>query len=91
VALPLAALGWLLLGASRGGWKVTEKWVSRWRWRLLAAAAGVGLAVFLLLPKVEIVSRSTGSYEEGRARSFPQSGSGARWEPARLQSEALTM
>jgi len=60
VALPLAALSWLLLGASQGGWKVTEKWISRWRWRLVAVAAGVGLAVFLLLPKVEVVSRAAG-------------------------------
>ena len=69
VALPLAALGWLLLGASRGGWNVTEKWISRWRWRLLAVAAGVGLAVFLLLPKVEIVSRSVGNEDIRRTSS----------------------
>jgi hypothetical protein len=91
VALPLAALGWLLVGTSRGGWNVTEKWISRWRWRLLAVAAGVGLAVFLLLPKVEIVSRPVGSYEEDRVRSFPKSGSAAISEPARLQRDALTM
>jgi len=54
VALPLAALTWLLLGASRGAWAVNEKWISRWRWRALAAAISVGLAVFLLMPKVEI-------------------------------------
>jgi hypothetical protein len=57
VALPLAVLSWLLIGTSRGGWNVSERWISRWRWRFLAVAAGVGLAVFLLLPKVEIVSR----------------------------------
>ena len=91
VALPLAALGWLLLGASRGGWNVTEKWISRWRWRLLAGAAGVGLAVFLLLPKVEIVSSSDGSSKDVRAPSFPESGRAARSEPARLQSAALKM
>ena len=66
VALPLAALSWLLLGASQGGWKVTESWISRWRWRLLATSVGVGLAVFLLLPKVEVVTNSAGSGEEGR-------------------------
>jgi hypothetical protein len=66
VALPLAALSWLLLGASRGGWNVTESWISRWRWRLLATAAGVGLAVFLLLPKVEVVTHAPGYPEEGR-------------------------
>jgi hypothetical protein len=57
VALPLAALSWLVAGAARGGWKVTEAGISRWRWRLLAAATGIGLAVYLLLPKVEVVSR----------------------------------
>ena len=66
VALPLAALSWLLVGASQGGWNVTEKWISRWRWRLVAVAAGVGLAVFLLLPKVEVVSRPGSSFEEGQ-------------------------
>jgi hypothetical protein len=70
VALPLAALSWLLLGASHGGWKVTEKWISRWRWRLLATAAGVGLTVFLLLPKVEVVTHPPGSGEEG-SLGFP--------------------
>jgi hypothetical protein len=77
VALPLAALSWLLIGASRGGWNVGEKWISRWRWGLLAATAGVGLAVFLLLPKVEIVSRSGLSQELGRVGSCPQSSCGA--------------
>ena len=67
VALPLAALSWLLVGASQGGWNVTEKWISRWRWRFLAATAGVGLAVYLLLPKVEVVSRPAGVQQEGRA------------------------
>ena len=77
VALPLAALSWLLIGASRGGWNVEEKWVSRWRRGLLAMAAGVGLAVFLLLPKVEIVSRSAPSRELGRVNGCPQSSCGA--------------
>jgi hypothetical protein len=67
VALPLAVLGWLLAGASQGGWKVMEEGTSRWRWGLVAAAAGTGVAVYLLLPKVEVVSRSTGSWEDGRA------------------------
>ena len=77
VALPLAALSWLLMGASRGGWNVGEKWISRWRWGLLAVAAGVGLAVFLFLPKVEIVSRSRLSQELGRVGNCPQSSCGA--------------
>ena len=76
-ALPLAALSWLLIGASRGGWNVEEKWVSRWRRGLLAMAAGVGLAVFLLLPKVEILSRSDPSRELGRVNGCPQSSCGA--------------
>jgi len=91
VALPLAALGWLLLGASRGGWSVTEQWISRWRRRLLAVAAGVGLAVFLLLPKVGVVSRSTGPGEEGRAPSLPQTGGAAVSETAHSQDTAPRM
>jgi len=54
-AVPLAALGWLLMGASRGGLGVDEKFISRWRWRLLLFATIVGIAVYLLLPKVEVV------------------------------------
>jgi hypothetical protein len=66
VALPLVAIGWLLAGASRGGWKVTDKAISRWRRDLLAMAAGTGLAVYLILPKVEVVSRPAVGWEEGR-------------------------
>jgi hypothetical protein len=54
VTLPLAAFVWLLVGASRGGWKVDERWLSRWRFRSVVAATGLGLIVFLLLPKVEV-------------------------------------
>ncbi|HEY5909337.1 MAG TPA: DUF2330 domain-containing protein, partial [Verrucomicrobiae bacterium] len=54
LALPLAALAWLCVGASQGGWKIDHQWISRWRWRSLAAAIGLGLTVFLLLPKVEV-------------------------------------
>jgi len=66
VALPLAAISWLLAGASRGGWKVTDKAIARWRRGLLAMAAGTGLAVYLILPKVEVVSRPAFRWGEGR-------------------------
>jgi hypothetical protein len=56
VGVPLAVFGWLIIGASRGGWGVDEKFVSRWRWRVILAASILGLVIFWLLPKVEIVS-----------------------------------
>jgi hypothetical protein len=56
VSLPLAVCGWLLVGASRGGWGVEARDITRWRWQVLAAAAAVGLALFLWLPKVEVVT-----------------------------------
>jgi len=56
VALPLGVLGWLALGASRGGWSVDERQILRWRWRLIAAAIGIGAAIFFLLPRVDIVA-----------------------------------
>jgi hypothetical protein len=71
VALPMAVLRWLLAGASRGGWKVTERGISRSRRCLLTAAAATGIAVYLLLPKVEVVSRPTGSFgSESRLNYF---------------------
>ena len=48
VALPLIVLGWLALGASRGGWKVDERQILRRRWRLIAIAVGIGIAIFFL-------------------------------------------
>jgi hypothetical protein len=62
VALPMAALAWLLIGMSQGGWQVNEQWISRWRWRSLAAAIALGLGVFLLLPKVEVESAGQPSF-----------------------------
>jgi hypothetical protein len=62
VALTLAPASWLLVGACRGSWGVDEKFVRRWRARLLAAAIVIGIVVFLWLPKVavEIVQYSPG-------------------------------
>ena len=57
VGVPLAVLGWLLIGASRGGWGVDEKFVRRWRGLVIGGALLIGLGVFWLLPRVEIVSR----------------------------------
>lgn len=56
VGVPLAVLGWLLVGMSRGGWGVDEKFVTRWRWRAIFGALIVGLGIFWLLPKVDIVT-----------------------------------
>jgi len=56
VALPLGALGWLALGASRGGWRVDEGQILRWRWRMIGVAIGIGIAIFFLLPTVEIIA-----------------------------------
>lgn len=51
-SVPLAALGWLALGASRGGWNIDGRTVTRWRWKLVAIALGLGLVLFVVLPKV---------------------------------------
>ncbi len=67
VALPLAGLGWLLAGMSQGGWKVDGRWVARWRRRSLSLAAVVGLAVFFLLPKVEVETVRHPSLYDGEA------------------------
>jgi len=67
VALPLAALGWLFAGMSQGGWKVNERWISKWRWRALGAAALLGLAIFFLLPKVEMETVRHPSLDEAQA------------------------
>jgi hypothetical protein len=56
VALPLGVLGWLALGASRGGWGVDERRILHWRWRLIAVAIGIGTAIFFLLPRVDIIA-----------------------------------
>ena len=56
VAIPLGALGWLALGASRGGWGVNERRILHWRWRLIAVAIGIGTAIFFLLPRVDIIA-----------------------------------
>jgi hypothetical protein len=56
VALPLGALGWLALGASRGGWGMDERRILHWRWRLMALAIAIGTGIFLLLPRVDIIA-----------------------------------
>lgn len=55
VAVPLGTLGWLLVGVSRGGWGVDDKFITRWRGRIILVALIVGLGVFWLLPKVNII------------------------------------
>lgn len=61
IAVTLATLGALTLGASRGGWNVTDKRIRRWRMRLIGAAFVLGATLFFLLPKVEIVPDNTPS------------------------------
>lgn len=62
VVLILVPLIWISVGACRGSWGVDEKFIRRWRWRLMFGALVVGMIVFLLLPKVPvtIVQRWTG-------------------------------
>lgn len=57
IALPIGAIGWLLLGASQGGWDVRENTLKRWRRWFLVLTMGFGLAIFIMLPKVEVESR----------------------------------
>ena len=71
MALPVAAVAWLLAGMSQGGWKVNDRWISNWCWRSLAFAVVLGLAVFLLLPKVEVETMSHPSGHEEEA-AVPQ-------------------
>ena len=79
VALPLAVLGWLLAGTTRGGWKVTERGIFRARQCLLAGAGVIGLATYLFLPKVEVVSRPAVPQEAWR-------GGGRYLSPAKLSN-----
>jgi len=55
VVLILAPLIWISVGACRGGWGVDDKFIWRWRWRLMIGAIVVGIIVFLLLPKVSVI------------------------------------
>lgn len=55
VALPLALLAWTLIGSSRGGWGADDRWVTQWRWRWCGIALAAGVAVFLILPKVDVL------------------------------------
>jgi hypothetical protein len=56
VAVPLGILSWLFVGAMGGEWGEAGTFVRRWRWRVALATIALGLVVFLLLPKVEVVS-----------------------------------
>jgi hypothetical protein len=55
IAIPMAVIGWLLIGASRGGWDVTEKRILRWRVEFIGISIAIGASTFLLLPKVEVI------------------------------------
>lgn len=73
LALPLAVLGWLFAGMSQGGWKVSQRWISKWRWRSIAVAGVFGLAIFIVLPKVEVEMVIAPPVEEqDAARGFIQ-------------------
>jgi hypothetical protein len=55
IAVPLAAIAWLLLGASRGGWNVKEKTIWLWRCQAVVLSVVLGLSIYAFLPKVEVV------------------------------------
>ena len=55
VVLILFPLIWISVGASRGSWGVDEKFIRRWRCRLMFGAIVVGMIEFLLLPKVPVI------------------------------------
>ncbi len=73
LAVPLAAIGWFLVGLSEGGWKVNERSISRWRRRSLVAAAALGIGVFIMLPKVEVEIVRQPSREQDES-AVPRSG-----------------
>jgi len=55
VILILVPLIWISVGACRGSLGVDEKFIRRWRCRLMFGAIILGILVFLLLPKVPVV------------------------------------
>lgn len=61
-AVPLGAIGWLLLGSARGGWEVHETNVKRWRMGLMMLSLVLGVAAFLWLPKTEVEIRPGSAY-----------------------------
>lgn len=55
-ALPLAAIGWLFIGACQGSWDVNREFIRRWRVRMIFMALGAGAVVYWWLPKVEVIA-----------------------------------
>ena len=56
IAIPLAVLGWLLIGASKGGWNVTDQKILFWRAQFVVISMAIGFSIFFLLPKTEVVA-----------------------------------
>ena len=55
IAVSLAGVAWALFGLTRGSWAVSERWILRWRLSSLAMCVVLGVSIYVLLPKVEIV------------------------------------
>jgi hypothetical protein len=55
ISVSLAGIAWALLGLTRGSLGVTERRILRWRMGALVLFTWLGVAVFLLLPKVGVV------------------------------------
>lgn len=55
ISVSLAGITWALLGLTRGSLGVNERRILRWRMGALVLFTWLGITVFLLLPKVEVV------------------------------------